>query len=278
MLRFTNFKYIKTSYNIFRRYNVRSTSKFTSSQMDRYNIKFEPTKFIGDICDIKKSLDINHVLMLKDVNNDNINKVDINTLENNKQKTLLFLIRAIIKNESVSVGTSESNTSNMVDFILRNLDMDNYPLILRLKPVYNFLVGNKKITSIPDFSIEKNSKVIFIDEDKHLSNAKRISNWGEYQIAGEMIAASNYTLNNTKIDTNTLYSVRVIGTRFTFYKSQIGIKYLESLISENVEESIYIKRYKGENIDDSNLGLDFVDLNQRYEILNLLYNIKESFD
>lgn len=201
----------------------------------------------------------------------------------NSEKSLSNYIVRILENEKMTIGTSESHTDSMVNYILKKLGLDEYPFVLSLQPVYKFIVGNKTITSIPEFGIEKNGLVVFIDEDKHISNIGQSKAWGEYQIAGEMLAVASTNYNRIFIDrkrvrkdSQPVYSMRVIGTRFTFYKADVTHSYLDSLGNGLPDTEMTIYRYPNNN--DSFSHYNYTDPEERKLILDMLYSLRNQFN
>lgn len=72
---------------------------------------------------------------------------------------------------------------------------------------------------------------MIFDKDKHLHNVSNFDGWGEWQIAGELLA-STY-VNHRELErykVQSLFAIRVIGTRFTFYRSMnISVVFLRGL-------------------------------------------------
>jgi len=125
-----------------------------------------------------------------------------------------------------------------------------------------------------DFGITKNGRILLIDEDKHIVNTGPSSSWGEYQIAGEILcgASNNY---RTTSSTNWIYAVRVIGTKFTFYKSYATRSYLNELSSGFPEENMVIFRYPPITRGKKFPYFDFVDPKERRHIIDVLLSLRE---
>lgn len=162
----------------------------------------------------------------------------------NKSKTFVQLMNYIMENESLVRGTEESRTDAFVNHMLEKLGFGEYPLMIQPRPLSKFSVHTKEISSKSDFTIFKDRRVMLVDKDKHIRNTGPTSAWGEYQIAGELIASSycNYSLFSRKYK-NVLYAVRVIGLKFTFYRANISPEYLDSLGEGFPVESVTIIRY-----------------------------------
>ena len=200
-----------------------------------------------------------------------------------KEKTLAKYLQKIVDNEKIARGTSESNTDSLVDYILRKLELDEDPFLMRIQPNYKFYVHNKEISSNPEFSVEKDDLVVFIDEDKHIKNIGPSKNWGENQIAGEILAAASTNYNDIFINRKrkltyqqVVYSMRVIGTRFTFYKATIPNTYLESLGDGFPEESFTIYRFPDNEVDKSLSNYNYMIPEEREIIVNMLFKLHDT--
>jgi len=252
-----------------------STSEFDETDIIKLNIKFKNL----DNFKFKEILNNNHSsienispLYIRNMKYENFigcsrNITNISHLSN-KEKQFAILIDQIALNEEVIRGTNESKTDTFVDYLLREIGFSDYPLILKLKPLYEFRVKNKNISSIYDFSVEKDNRILLVEEDKHIKNTTLGAAWGEYQIAGEIIAGAynNYVLH---FNNSIIISIRVIGTRFTFYYTIVSLEYLNSLAKGLPIEKITIFRYP-----DNNIGLDYKDPNERNIIIDILQQIK----
>jgi len=160
--------------------------------------------------------------------------------------------------------------------------LDEYPFSLKLKPPHKFSVGEKEITSTPDFEVTKDGVVVLLDEDKHVKNTSRSKAWGEHQMAGEMLACAFYNYDNMEHEytEKPIYAMRVIGTRFTFYKSIFSASYLRSVGEGFPSTATPIKRYPLSNKFPSNVPpfLDFAHPLQRKEIVELLASMKTTLN
>jgi hypothetical protein len=187
------------------------------------------------------------------------------------EKTLIDLLQRIILNEKVSLGTRESLTDTFVDFILRSFDFEKYPLRLNIRPLYTFRVGCKRIKSECDFSIEKGSSVLLVEDDKHLKNSFRSDGFGEFQLAGEFLAAASTNYQNNPED-QVVFGVRVIGTRFTFYKAFFPKEYLYTLSDSIPEIKSTVHR-----MGNGERGYSFTVPKERVIILEILSCLKALF-
>jgi len=255
-----------------------STSKFRKIDSDSLNIIYQGVQELSEIIPRTNNKDNSRVEEFFYLSNIEI-PMSPDIKNTKKEKTLIKYINKIRENENIAIGTEESNTDSFVDYILRKLDLDEDPFLLRIHKMYKFSVGDKTISSIPEFSIEKDDVVVFIDEDKHLNNITPGKSWGEYQIAGEIIAAAATNYNNQVIrnalnimDCQTIYCIRVIGTKFTFYKSRVSSKYLMQLEDGFPEEDLIISRFPSDRGPFS--FMDYTNPSQREIILDAFSAMK----
>jgi hypothetical protein len=254
----------------------KSTSEFEQRDTEKLKITYKRLDNLLEFKQLVYSYDIDisadSPLYIRDLEYDmfvgcshNINKIN---MLSNKEKLFAILIDQVAMNEEFIRGTDESKTDTLVDYILREVGLAEYPLILKLKPVYELKIRHKTISSVHDFSIEKAHKVVLVDEDKHIRNTTAGSAWGEYQIAGEILAAAynNYVLHAAESE---LIAIRVISTRFTFYHVIIPLDYLNSLSIGLPTIDIVVSRYP-----DSDKGLDYKDHNERRIITDMLMRIR----
>jgi hypothetical protein len=138
---------------------------------------------------------------------------------------------------------------------------NRHPYVIKTHPSYDFVVDGINVTSIPGFSVEDKGVTVLIDEDKHLKSVFSGNQGGEYQIAGEMLAAScNNQTEKLKLRLNNknseeIYAIRVIGTRFTFYRSEVTKAYINQLPDGTHKGGMDI--YKYPNTDDWRSWLNY---------------------
>ena len=141
----------------------KSTSEFEKSDTDKLNILY---KRLNNIMAFKQLIYSNNIdstnspLHIQDLEYDTFigcshNRKKINMLSN-REKLFATLIDQVAMNEDL--GTDESKTDTFVDYILREIGLAEYPLILKLKPMYEIKIRHKTISSVHDFSIEKGIK------------------------------------------------------------------------------------------------------------------------
>lgn len=261
-----------------------STSEFRQIDVNTLKINFLGTNEKIEIFDIEPSY-IPDFFYIKNydkltirtlVQNQNINKI-----LTREEMSLSKYLDKIIENEELTRGTSESNTDSLVNYILKKLNLDEDPFLLRIQPNYKFYIQNHEINSNPEFSIEKDNLVVFIDEDKHIKNIGPSKKWGENQIAGEILASAYNNFNNMSLynkpihDKQIVYSIRVIGTKFTFYKAIITYNYLQSLGDGFPNENFLIYRFPNNKYDESFSHYDYTIPEERKIIIEMLFRLHE---
>ncbi|CAG8764344.1 24951_t:CDS:2, partial [Gigaspora rosea] len=180
----------------------------------------------------KPNFSYNTSLLLRNANKDQLFGVwtDDSLTEDwhNKERTLARYVSNVLMKELGSAGKREKVTDSFVNFLLSVLKFNEYPFSLELKADCYFNVHNKKVISKTDFS---GNLFVIIDEDKHLHSANKSNWWGECQIAGEVLASAyiNHQEISGRYHIQSLFAIRVIGTRFTFYRAEIESNYLDSL-------------------------------------------------
>src|ERR1700692_746852 len=140
----------------------------STSYFKRHHVASLNIEFTHDESYIETRYEIPPSLALKNYNERDIIFIDDlqnNTVLNTDEKTLIDLLQRVILNEKVALGTRESLTDTFVDFILRAVGFEKYPLRLNIRPLYTFQVGQKKITSECDFSVEKGKNILMVEED-----------------------------------------------------------------------------------------------------------------
>ncbi|CAG8551504.1 2619_t:CDS:2 [Diversispora eburnea] len=120
-----------------------------------------------------------------------------------KERTLAGYISNVLMKELADAKKRERVTDSFVNYLLGILEFNDYPFSLKLKADYNFRVHNKAVNSETDFSIWKDHHLfVIIDEDKHILyiTFTEILGGGEYQIAGELLAAACATIDFDYLD------------------------------------------------------------------------------
>ncbi|KXN65755.1 hypothetical protein CONCODRAFT_169123 [Conidiobolus coronatus NRRL 28638] len=253
----------------------RSTSKFNRNDISKLKVVFKDlTTF--DVNDVNEDISF---LMINNYDKDRVFKSnrELDKIGN----SLCNYIKDILDNETVTRGTDGSNTCDFVAFLLRSIDLDSDPFKIKRQAKYIFSVNSiineenddPVVSSKPDFSIVKGNNILMIDEDKHHKRSGVLDK-GEYQIAGEMIAAGyenmlKYKFGKRKCDfATTIYASMVIGTRFTFYKTTITDTYLNEVAEGTISEGITIYKFAE--------SLEYCDPKDRVMIIKILLKLKKN--
>ncbi|KAI9226599.1 MAG: hypothetical protein DHS80DRAFT_25062 [Piptocephalis tieghemiana] len=256
-----------------------STSRFRKQDTDDLNISFEGVKEWWTPIEM---FDAPTFFYLR---NEDVPTNEEGGEYTREERTLISHLNKIRINEGVVTGTQESNTDSMVNYVLTKLEFNEYPCSLRLQQLIQFYYGDRSITSVPEFCIEHGIDTVLIDEDKHFKNVRQGTQWGEYQIAGEMlaIACSNhdkqYSHGLEIRSYETVHAMRVIGARFTFYKSIVSKKYIDSVNEGTPSEKMVIMRYPDNYDKDPAFShWDFFKPTERRKIIEALFQIKHYID
>ena len=258
-----------------------NASEFGPIHRHSLNIHYENVYKIEDI------LNASHVqydssLLIKNLTKDELfiigHKYDILNTLSDDEKTLALYLHKVLQNDPLTTGVRENLTDSFINYLLGELRFNKYPFSLNLQPDYSFYICSTKVTAKVEFSVEKDNNILCFDEDKHLNSVRLATEYGESQISAEMLACA-YT-NHDKADSptrgqdQTVFAMRVIGSRFTLYKSFINKDYIQSLIEGFPQEDMNILRFPP---NDSNVsyGYDFADEQQRPLVLDLLVRLRE---
>ncbi|PKK72845.1 hypothetical protein RhiirC2_368135 [Rhizophagus irregularis] len=137
------------------------------------------------------------------------------------------------------------------------------------------------LTAIPEFviSLQKNDKQysVLIIEDKHLNNIHPSNEYGEPQIAAEIIACGDENIRKALqvIDNMFIFVIRVVFTYVTFYHTRINKEYWQELtVGCPQRQSITIIRYPGDNSNPIN-GFDLSTPNGRQSVIDALCKLRE---
>jgi hypothetical protein len=126
-----------------------------------------------------------------------------------------------------------------------------------------------------------NSYTPCTSEDKVVTSATYANNWKEDQVMAELFAAVHYVVRNPKTVLTypiIVYAVRVIGTKFTFYKASATLDYIKETARRGMalETEMVVQRYPLVEDDPSRLtAYDICSLNDRMRILECMCSIRK---
>ena len=218
-------------------------------------------------------------------NGDWLQDVEIQTLQyNNKIKTLIAKIRKVHLSERMNI--TETLIDGFMDSLLHILCFDDYPCFLYPQYDYSAQIGpnNRTVKAKPDFGVLSNSnRIMLVIEDKTTTSAIYSNNWKEDQVMGELFTAVHHvvTKSNTKMTYPVnVYAVRVIGTKFTFYKSIATLEYIKesAKLGFSIEENeMKVERYPPVEDEPSMLtAYNICNIDDRMRILECLCSIRKS--
>ncbi|RHZ47963.1 hypothetical protein Glove_564g43 [Diversispora epigaea] len=202
-------------------------------------------------------------------------------LNNDNEKSLAIYLNEVLFNDRLTQDIQETHTNTFVDYLFRELRFDKYPLSMKLQLDFSFRISEHEVFVKIEFSVIKNKVTLCIDEDKHIHTLNRSTKYGESQISAEIFACAYTNFENFYSSTfgkdQTVYAIRVIGTRFTFYKVFLSSEYFKSLdkgFSPN-DLTVTIYRFPPNDNEITPFGYDYADKDHRRLILNLLFSLKE---
>ena len=259
-----------------------STSKFRPKHVQALKIKYEnidrflprPKAIIPK--DVMLSYLPGSILKLSLTKNvDEFNKL-VQHLSPGAKTLAIALVDILESAESIG-RRDETVVDAFIMQLLFLLGFSDYPFKMTAHPWYKTMLGKQKISSKFDFSVTQlhDKKIVLVSEDKHMLN----DDYGENQIAGELIAALTHKYVQTGKINDWLFGIRVKGTYFTFYKTYPSATYLESLSVRLPTESMTIFQYppamKLSKSEQLSSQLDFDNPSDHQHIIELLISIKE---
>ena len=262
-----------------------NASEFYPIHRRSLNIQYENAYQIKDVLGaFPVGIQYDSSLLLKNLTRDELSIIghrhDILDTLNDDEKTLSLYLHKVLQNDPLTTGVRESLTDSFVNYLLMELRFNKYPFLLNLQPSYSFHVYSTKVTAKVEFSIEKNNSILCFDEDKHLHGISLTTEYGEPQIGAEILACAftNYDKADSPIrgKDQMIFATRVIGSRFTLYKSSVNKEYIQSL-NEGFppeDQNMNIMRFPPDT-GDTSYGYDYADVHHRPLILNMLVQLRE---
>ncbi|CAB4493818.1 unnamed protein product [Rhizophagus irregularis] len=210
-------------------------------------------------------------------------KFDVTThtdITSEKVQTFVTKLHDVVINGAQQIGMDETFTDTLIDDLLRIVKLNNFPLMIRNHLISKiYIKGSGIVISDPKFVIQKKGKLsLLVVEDKHLKNITSATDYGESQIAAEMLACGSENLRYLGKDTHTdqiILAMRVISTYVTFYKTVIKAEYWKELDSGlPKKEEVEIQRWPAKN--GLRAGFDFAEPTDRQTVFEILAKIRES--
>jgi len=145
------------------------------------------------------------------------------------------------------------------------------------------------ITSKIKFIVSKEDQyIVLIAEDKHPGGISEVTDWCKPQIAGEIFVTAFHNIYmGNKSDEYTvtypliIYAIRIVSTKFTFYKAEVSRKYIkECSTSLPHTDSLIVKRFPQQEEERSDIArkLNAWYFCQQLDCINILTTLKALHD
>ncbi|KAF0412270.1 hypothetical protein F8M41_007947 [Gigaspora margarita] len=259
-----------------------SASKFTKEDVEALNATFKSAFNESEIIPDVEAMNTPHDHFLLNLSSNMLRRPDfdvdnIHGLLDEYVKTFINNLHRIVMNLGLDIDTDESKTDSLVTYMLtRFAKFDRWPFGVRVNEYYRLFVSDKKVSTKPEFVVDKKGvAIIIVVLDKHLNNVF-LPDFGESQMLAEILACGFENLHISRVFMEqTILAVRVISSYITFYKAKIPVAYWKELPRGlSRKQSITILRWPGGN--DPKTGLDLVKLARRLTVLTALIKIRES--
>lgn len=260
---------------------LKSTSSFTLDHLDELKIFFintnSPEEFLSNLCQYQL---YQGTLLTPELDENSLRQLSDHLIETRYSQNypLIKLLTELV----TEANPREWKTDTFISYLMNAVGFGQGPFIIDIKPHFSGKIGNRTITSIPDYGLRRREVTFLVNENKKKVSSESTNNFGEPQVAGEtLIVAQN---NEAKTQQNTEYIVlamRAIGTKITFYRSIYTTAYINEVRSTYplVDQSAFIYRYPAEdyNIPDINRirTLDYLIPTERQIILSILTSLRE---
>jgi len=212
-----------------------------------------------------------------------LKNIDIKTSDySNKVKTLIGKVRKVFLSEEESI--TEVIVDGFMETLLNILCFDDYPCFLYPQYDYSAKIGpdSRSVKAKPDFSVlSESNKIMLVIEDKVVTSATYSNNWKEDQVMGELFAAVHYVVTKSKRTITypiTVYAVRVVGTKFTFYRANATLEYIKesAKLGLSIENEMVVQRCPPVEDNPSRLtAYDICDSDDRMRILECLCSVRK---
>ncbi|KXN68046.1 hypothetical protein CONCODRAFT_166872 [Conidiobolus coronatus NRRL 28638] len=246
------------------------TSDWEERHVNFFKVKFES---FNDNLSLSK-LDSNYKeLILDGWNKDEIEHKDFSPL-NTIQRSIVKILRNILIMQKTSAN-KEVEVNAFINSLFNKLGFNDDPYLMYAGYKYSVIIKKKEYKSKPDFVILKDNILTIIIEDKHKHYAGILNSWGEYQVIGEIIICAYHTISSKNIvKPVVIYAVKVVGTLFTFYKTELSAEYMVQIYNSKPKDNLIVKRYPPQGRFDNINALDFCSSGDRLEILKMLKSLQ----
>lgn len=263
---------IKNNSNLKSDYIIRypkSTSLFKKIHHRKMNIIIKNVNNKENIINIKDSFNnkilediLNYYQTLKNDSTENqcnryINKIN-EIIENTKKKK-----------------SYESIVDDFVRILFEISDFDDgKKLIIQSQHKLYLKIGNEKIPSIPDLICKTNDDIIWlVEESKHINNSTYLE--GDLQLICHMFSAFQYNDEKKKLKfvPKTIFGFKIKDTKCFFYKINITNDYMDCLINDKFDKTIFVYKYPEKGIDINPYNAN--SYNNINEVFNILCNLRK---
>ena len=211
-------------------FTVDSASKW-KEDTTRY-MKIKVVDVHSMFSDIDLSCEARSLVIPEWADGDWLRSVDVKNLKyGNRIRTLIGKVRKVFMSEEESI--TEVIVDGFMDSMLHILCFDDYPCFLYPQYSYSAKIGpnSRVVKAKPDFGIlSETDKIMLVIEDKTVTIASYSNNWKEDQVMGELFAAVHHVVTKSRthvVYPVTVYAVRVIGTKFTFFTASATLEYIK---------------------------------------------------
>eukprot|EP00026_Physarum_polycephalum_P010249 Phypoly_transcript_10405.p1 GENE.Phypoly_transcript_10405~~Phypoly_transcript_10405.p1 ORF type:complete len:350 (+),score=26.02 Phypoly_transcript_10405:251-1300(+) len=161
---------------------------------------------------------------------------------------------------------TEAPTDDLVLFLLRACNPSTILVPEGKKSCFNTQVGECSFISIPDATVAVRldpymgpSLVVVEDRRKRMDELLKSP---DYQLAGEMASAAVRNWNINRLP-QTVFAIRAIGTRITYYRADFPRHYLQSVIAGTPVDDITIFRCGGSDCNSGDYGYSALEKQER---------------
>ncbi|RIB04279.1 hypothetical protein C2G38_694890 [Gigaspora rosea] len=264
-----------------------SASRFLPIHREALNIHYRSVNSANEIIEpLSENIQINNDLLVSNLTRQDLllaipERPILKKLNNVPERSLATYLNRVIQNATPTTKFRGIFTDSLVNYLLGKLKFNIHPFMLMLKPDSNFSVFNKEVSAKAKFIVSKEDVWIFlIDDDKHIYSSQNYTENRDSLMSAEILACAFTNFDNgvnpTAGKSQTVYAMRIIGTRFTFYKAFMSDDYLRSLYQGfppgNLSATIF--RFPPINMETP-YGYDYADKDHRSLIIHLLYHLRE---
>lgn len=263
-------------------FTVESASKW-KEDTTRY-MKIKVVDVHPMFSDIDLSCEAGLLVIPEWTNGEWLRSIDIRKSKyDNRVKTLIGKVRKVFMSEEESI--TEVIVDGFMDSMLHILCFDDYPCFLYPQYDYSAKIGpnSRVVKAKPDFGIlSETDRILLVIEDKTVTSASYSNNWKEDQVMGELFAAVHHVVTKSRTPVTypvTVHAVRVIGTRFTFYRAVATLEYIKesAKLGLSIDNEMVVQRCPPVEDNPSHLtAYNICDRDDRVRILECMCAIRKS--